>query len=117
MTMSENHPEGDSTSSLLLKVRVYRGLDSQFLLLIDTVTGSPVRSVTVAAQIDLSRIQLHISRQVKLSVTSRRETFAASHQSSNEMDQSLLNSWPTYVRFRTPLQLVFLTHYLYTSHY
>ena len=90
MILSESHPEGESTSSLFLKVKVYRGLHSQFLLITDTVSGIPVRSVTFVVHVDLSKTQSHVSRQVRSLVTSQSETFAAVRQPTNEIDQSLL---------------------------
>ena len=91
MTLSESHSSGDKISSLLFHVRVYSGLHCQVSLLVDTTSGSSVRSVrSVMPVVDLSRMQSHASRLVGSSVTSLSETLVAIHQLSNEMEQSLL---------------------------
>ena len=70
MTLSVNHPEGESTSSLSLVVKEYSGLQIHFWLLSHLLlpTGSSsesrVRSVVGGVfAVDLSRTQLHTSRQ------------------------------------------------------
>ena len=109
MTSSESHPDAESTSSLLLKVKVYRELHIQFLLLTGSVSGAPVRSVTLV--VDLSRMQLHVSRHAGSPATSASDTFAATGPVTAQRTQLLANI-AMFDHTSMAIKLIFFTYSL-----